>query len=766
MRFLKILFYWCLICCSTETIGAQNIAVDQSYTAQQLVKDVLISSTCATVSNFVVSGGDFGTGEESFGYFNAGTSGFPFAEGIVLSTSRAISTQGPNDSLLSEDAGNWFGDADLEQALNITNTSNATILEFDFTPETSQISFDYIFASEEYHDSAPCTYSDGFAFLLKEVGSASNYQNLALIPNTTIPVKVTTVHPLITAGNGCPAQNEAYFGSYNPSVCPINFNGQTVVMTAKADVIPGTPYHIKLVIADETNPQYDSAIFLKGGSFSVGTDLGPDRLITTNNPVCYGQTYNLDATESGTNSYKWFKDGVEITGETNPIYTVSGPGVYKVEITINSTTCIAIGEVKIEYVGAPTTPVTLVQCDDDNDGIATFNLTNLNTVITQGNTQGNTIAYYESLSDAQNQLNQIANTTNYQSVSGNQLTARVSNIFGCLSYVPVNLQIANNALPNVNPTVCDEDGTFDGITAIDLNQDVTPVILAGLPSGLVVEYYLNNNDAFLQINPLPNPFTNTIANAQTIYARIVNGPDCYGVIPVPLQIVAFNPPNFKPEDLYLCDGETITIGVANGFTSYLWNTLETTSTISINSDGNYSVTVTNAVGCEAIKTFSVTASSPPVITSIDINDFSGDNNTVQINVSGNGNYEYSLNGFYFQDTSLFTNVAPDEYFVVVRDKNGCNPEANEHIYVLDFPKYFTPNGDGIHDVWEIKNLWFYPNAMVSIFDRFGKLIYAFNPNNGGWNGELNQYKLLSDDYWFVIHLGNGRNIKGHFAMKR
>ncbi len=751
----------------TETIGAQNIAVNDTYTAQQLVENVLISSTCATVSNFAVSGGDFGTGQQSFGYFNAGSSGFPFADGIVLSTSKAVSTQGPNNSLLSEDAGNWFGDADLEQALSISNTSNATILEFDFIPLTGQISFDYIFASEEYHDAAPCHYSDGFAFLLKEVGSSSNYQNLALIPSTNIPVKVTTVHPLITSGSGCTAQNETYFGSYNSSVSPINFNGQTVIMTAKADVIPGTTYHIKLVIADETNPQYDSAIFLKGGSFSIGKDLGPNRLIATNNPICFGNTYDLDATESGINSYKWFKNGIEITGEINPIYTVTSPGIYKVEITINSTTCVASGEATIEYVGAPTTPVTLTQCDDNNDGITTFNLNNLNSIITQGNTQGNTISYYESLLNAQSQLNEITNTTAYQNTTTNQLIARVSNSFGCLSYVIVHLQITNNPLPIINPIpICDEDGTFDGLTTIDLNQTVSPIILTGLPSGLLVEYYSNNNDAILQTNALPNSFTNTIANAQSIFARIINGPDCYRIIPIPLQIIAFDPPNFEHENLYLCARETLFIGVPNGFSSYMWNTLETTSTILIVSIGDYSVTVTNAFGCEATKTFTISDSSSPTITSIDINDFSGSNNTVQINVSGNGNYEYSLNGSYFQENSLFTNVVPDEYFVVVRDKNGCNPEANQHIYVLDFPKYFTPNGDGIHDLWEIKNLSFYPNATVSIFDRFGKLIYNFNPNNEGWNGELNQYKLLSDDYWFVITLGNGRNIKGHFAMKR
>ena len=218
--------------------------------------------------------------------------------------------------------------------------------------------------------------------------------------------------------------------------------------------------------------------------------------------------------------------------------------------------------------------------------------------------------------------------------------------------------------------------------------------------------------------------------------------------------------------MYLCEGETIDLEVANGFSSYLWNTLEMNSIISIDTTGNYSVTVTNSYGCEATKTFTVLTSSYPIITSIDINDFSGYNNTVQINVSGNGNYQYSLNGFYFQDSSLFTNVIPDEYFITVRDKNGCNPNANEHIYVLDYPKYFTPNGDGINDIWEIKNLGFYPNASINIFDRFGKLVYNFNPNLQGWNGVLNQHQLTSTDYWFIITLGNGRTISGHFAMKR
>ena len=768
MRFLKILLFYLFLFCSNETILAQNIIVDDTYSAQQLVENVLISTTCATVSNIVVSGGDFGTGEQTYGYFNSGTSSFPFTDGIVLSTSRAVSTKGPNNNLLSEDAGNWFGDADLEQALGISNTSNATILEFDFIPLTSQISFNYIFASEEYLGSAPCNYSDGFVFLLKEVAGTSSYQNLALVPNTNIPVKVTTVHPLITAGGGCPAQNEAYFGSFNSSVSPINFNGQTVAMTAKAAVIPGTIYHIKLAIADETNPLYDSAIFLSGGSFNVGTDLGPSRLIATNNPICANNTYDLDATEPGNNYYKWFKDGIEQLGETNPIYTVTSSGIYKVEITLNNSSCTAIGEVTIEYVGVPAqTTQTLVQCDEDNDGISTFNLTLLDPIITQGNSLVNSVLYFENQYDAENQLNVISNPTAYQNITTNQLIATVTNGFGCKGYVTINLQIATTLLPIINPIpICDEDGTLDGLMTIDLNQTITPFVLNGLPSGLIVEYFSNINDAVLQSNSLPTNFTNVVPNLQTIFARIINGPDCYGIIPIQLQIVTFNPTNFEHEDLYLCEGESLFLEVANGFNSYIWNTSETSSIISIDKPGNYSVTVTNSYGCQATKNFTIFASSFPIITSIEILDFIGYNNTVQINVEGSGTYEYSLNGDYFQNTALFTNVIPNEYFITVRDINGCNPEAYEHIYVLDYPKLFTPNGDGINDIWEIKNLDFYPNASLSIFDRFGKFVYNFNPNLQGWNGNLNKNELFSTDYWFVINLGNGRTIKGHFTLKR
>jgi gliding motility-associated-like protein len=761
-RNLFCIFFFC--CYSTLSL-AQYIQVNDTYTAQQLVENVLINSPCANVSNFTVSGDTFSPGEQSYGYFTGGSSSFPFTSGIVLSTSRAKRTEGPNNNLIDEGDTNWLGDSDLEQALNISNTFNATVLEFDFTPLTSKISFDYIFASEEYQGSAPCRYSDGFAFLLKEANTTNSYQNLALIPNTTTPVLVTTVHPDIS-GN-CAAINASYFGGFNGSNAPINLNGQTVVLTAKSAVVPGRTYHIKLVIADHENIRYDSAIFLGGGSFNVGTDLGPDRLIATNNPVCDGKTYTLDATEVGTNSYKWYRNNLLIAGATNPTYTVTSAGIYKVEVTLGTTTCIAIGEVTIEYTPLPAlTNTTIVQCDDDNNGITLFNLTKVDNIIKNNDPTFGVVHYYENLIDAQNEVvaNAIANPASYQSIP-KTIYATASNVYGCSNSATVTLQISNNSVPSSRDfESCDLDGNKDGYYGFQMSA-IDGLLLTGLPTGLVVEYYPTVTDALLGTNILPAIYTNTVRYQITIYAKIVNGPDCYGIIPLRLFVNKNEPDNFEDEAVHLCNGNPETISVAPTFSSYLWSNGATTFSTQITTPGDYTVTVSDSNTCEATKKFIASYSEKPTILSVDVNDFQGTENTVTITVSGIGNYEYSLDGIHFQDSPIFYNVLMGEYHIQVKDKNKCGDDFYT-IYVLNYPSYFTPNNDGYNDLWFIPNLETHPYAVVSIFDRYGKFIYQFSRTEKGWDGTLNSKKLPSDDYWFVLNLENNKTVKGHFSLKR
>jgi gliding motility-associated-like protein len=776
MKVFKILLIFLFTNYVSINVNAQFIQIDDTYTAESLVKNVLINSPCANTSNWTVTGDLISGSEKSYAYFSAGISSFPFANGVVLSTARANRSAGPNDNLIDEGSTSWVGDQDLETAVGFNNTFNATVLEFDFVPLTNKISFDYLFASEEYQGTAPCRYSDAFAFLLKPVGSSIPYQNLAIIPGTNSPILVTSVHPLITAGNGCAAQNEAYFGSYNNVNAPINFNGQTVVLTAVANVIPGTNYHIKLVIADHENIRYDSAIFLAGGSFKIGTDLGKDKLISNKTAICDGEKFILDATLVGA-TYKWFKDNIQIVDSntalpiTSPTYEVSSSGTYKVEVRINAS-CTSNDEIEIEYTAKPILKnAILIQCDDDLDGKSIFNLKQLDDFIRSDSGNNpvlsplNVVNYFEDPNATIPITN--ANASNYQNIVSNTQTiyAKVSNDFGCESIATITLKVSNNPINDQIINICDSDGIQDGKTTTNFDLKVTPVLVPFFPVGATtIKYYLTKNDAILQTNSILNLFTNTIPNQQIFYGRILNGSDCYGIVKIILNVLTFDKNLFQDEIKFICPNKTIKLEVQSGF-SYVWSNGNITDNfINVSSNGIFTVKVTNQDNCSIIKTFDVRNSDSATINSIEVNDFNDNDNSILVNYSGIGNYEFSLDGINFQNNALFNNVAIGEYYITIRDKNKCNDVVSEIVYVLDFPKYFTPNNDGINDTWKINNL--NKSALISIYNRFGKLLYQFDNNSNGWNGTLNQQLLQADDYWFTILLDNNRIIKNHFALKR
>lgn len=764
----RLIFVFLLL---TTSAHAQYIQVNDAYTPQQLVQDVLINNSCATVSNISVTGGDFGTSEQSYGYFSGTGTTFPFQAGIILSTGRARRATGPNTSLL-DDGGNmgWGGDSDLELALQISTSVNATVLEFDFVPLGNRISFDYMLSSEEYHDNAPCSYSDGFAFLLKENNTSNPYTNLAVVPGTNIPVKVTSVRPQIGGSSGCDAQNPQYFGGFNGTEHPTNFNGQTTILTAQANVITGRSYHIKLVIADEGNYRYDSAIFIGAGSFSVTTDLGPDRSFANNNPLCTGDTVTLNAETANALQYEWFKNGTPVSGQNGAQLTVTSPGEYSVAVQLTAT-CFSTGKVVVEYAALPPAGnYPLIQCDEDGDGLAVFNLT-LADALLAGNAGPVAVSYYTNENDAANGTNAIASPASYQNTGNNQVVyALVSNPYGCSSVSTVTLSTSTNSL--INPPVLeecdDEDGTDDGFTVVNLTQR-TADITDGLPANLLVQYFTSFNDALLSINPVGNPsaFTNTVAGGQTIYARIYNGSDCFGIVQFPLVIHGFGG-TLRNEQVIICSNTTVSLNAGSGFETYSWNTVpvQNTPVITVNRPGTYIVTVTNIYGCKGTKTFTVTPSGPPESAIITVKDFAGNNNAITINAQGPGVYQYSLDNVRYQDSSEFTNLDAGKYTVYIKDVNGCGPTYTDEAYVLDYPKYFTPNGDRTNDFWRVPYLNLVPGATITIYNRYGKVITAFKGNSAGWDGNYNGQALPSDDYWFVIQLNNNKIIKGHFALIR
>jgi gliding motility-associated-like protein len=774
MSGVKTILFYLFICCISTNATAQSITVNDTYTASQLVENVLVNSSCATIMNPIATGDNYSGSQKSYAYFNAATSTFPFKEGVVLSTWTSQNSVGPFVTNRGGGDSRWAGDSDLEQALNLTQTFNATILEFDFVPLTNFISFNYIFASNEYQFYFPCAFSDGFAFLIKEKGNTATYQNIAVLPNTIIPVSSTNVHPLISPFNseggvipGCPAENENYFGGYNGSTSPINYSAQTVVLNAQSTVIAGKTYHIKLVIADDENKDYDSAVFLEAGSFLPKIDLGPDRLLTTNNAICFGESFTIDPKLPTNYTCRWYKNNV-LLPETSPTYNVTSPGIYKVDVLLTAS-CIATEEIKIEYIPEiDLMDTTLSQCDDDTDGITIFDLTKVAAIVKNNIPNLSAVVYYQSLADAKAKMNSITNTTSFTNTGTNQsVFARVTNALGCENFAEIKLLVSNIVIGPQNPiATCDTDAIEDGLASFDLNTQVSPQVLAGLSSGLLVEYFLNITDAIAEQNELPAIFRNTIPNQQTIFAKILNGPDCYAITPIVLEINPFDPPNFQDESLILCEGYTINLTVDTGFSSCLWSTEATTNSITIDSPGTYYVTVTNEKGCQKTKKIIVSLSGIATITGVKVNDFARNENSITIDYTGIGDYEFSIDGDFFQDNTTFEDVAPGEYLLLARDKNGCGLSLPFITYVLDYPRYFTPNNDGYNDIWKIKNLETLPKSTLYIFNRYGKLLKQLTASSNGWNGTFNGSALPADDYWFHLNLENGRTIKGHFSLKR
>ena len=776
---LIFFLYFSVIC-----VNSQNVTVDsQSYTPQQLIEDILIDSNC--ISNIQVTntiGGNFGGSDQSYGFFDATGTTFPFQSGIVLSTGRLVNVPGPNTSLSDDNAPNWSGDAELETALNESNTINATILEFDFVSPANQISFRYLFASEEYQEgnSNTCQYSDLFGFLIKPASApATDYENIALIPGTQTPVKVTTVHSGIPGS--CDPINEAYFGSWNDSSYqPINFNGQTSILTATANTVPNITYHVKLVIADEQNFRYDSAVFLEAGSFKLTTDLGPNLLEATDNALCNNQTTTLNATQTGAINYKWFRNNVELPTETNAILTVGNAGTYNVEVTL-ANGCISYGEVVVEqFPPLVTSNTSLTNCNTGQNGFSTFNLINADQNITAGNPNLSVLGFYTSQQNAIQQQNEISTPESFQNTSLNQIVyALIINAqTSCTAISQITLQISNNNLPSFNLNACDTD-EIDGFTIFDLNE-ITTQIQALVPVNATVNYYLNEADAFANTNSLTLNFENTVIETQTIYAKVVsNGADCYAITTVNLTVL--DSPEIEEDDTknYCLNNfpETITLqaGVLNDVFhsySYQWllngtDTGITTPFINANQIGTYTAIVSVPNGCSNSRNIIVTPSSAPTIDNIEVTELTA-NNTATVTVSGEGDYEYAINNAfgYYQNQNTFSNLLPGFYTIYVRDKNGCG-NAEIEFSILGFPKYFTPNGDNINEVWKPigSSRNFNSNLELLIFNRYGKLLSKTTALKG-WDGTINGFNLPTNDYWFIINHPNGKQYKGHFSLVR
>jgi gliding motility-associated-like protein len=375
--------------------------------------------------------------------------------------------------------------------------------------------------------------------------------------------------------------------------------------------------------------------------------------------------------------------------------------------------------------------------------------------------------------------------------------------FGCSDDYTFNVQViyAPTAfpIPLSDRTVCDLDGTNDGFTPFNLSA-LTPTLLGPIQSAnpnITVQYFASYANATTTvggiINAGVNPISSIVAdnNLTSIFYSISDNSalnSCKNINPIGVQLIV----NKLPEPSETMEPHAICVDpngvVLRNYTiesnlspmnhSFVWTDstgaiVGNGSTLTVSLDDTYSLIATsNSTGCSSESFDTVVINSQKPIVTYTVSDAFDDNQIITVIADGIGDYEYQIDGSPFQDSPIFENQNfVLDHQIVVRDKNGCNDTVIIPVsaVVVNYPKLFTPNGDGWYDTWKIYGIDKLSNAKVSIYNRYGKLITQLNSNSPGWDGTLNNAPMPADDYWFTIsYIENGlsKEYKSHFSITR
>jgi gliding motility-associated-like protein len=334
-----------------------QLNTDDTPTVTELVEDILLGEG-VQVYNITSTGANRAIG--SFTTLPATFSEVPMDGGVIMSTGDIADAEGPNDSG-GTSSNNWQpGDPDISAILGGTATNDAAVIEFDFYSPADTVRFNYIFASEEYREYV-CNFNDAFAFLLtgpNPAGGNYNKHNIALVPGTSTEVAIKTVNNG-DSNSSCPEENsnQMYYVDNGDGSTPVanpnvEFDGLTDVFTAVAIIEPCEEYHIKLVVADASDSQYDSSVFLEANSFSADVDtMLAD--FTHEGPGCTNEDIQfLNAGSSGTGvTFEWtFGGGATPASSSaeNPVVSWNTPGLKQADLKATKLKCDGVSNPVID----------------------------------------------------------------------------------------------------------------------------------------------------------------------------------------------------------------------------------------------------------------------------------------------------------------------------------------------------------------------------------------------------------------------------------
>ena len=509
---------------------------------------------------------------------------------------------------------------------------------------------------------------------------------------------------------------------------------------------------------------------------------------TATTTICANQSLALSVLATGSNlTYQWKKDGVNVstanattTATTkdlviNPaqipdggVYTcvVGSVGSSCTEITSNTATVVVSASVLISPIAA-----TQVLCEDG-------------TILLIANTSGGTSPSFQWTKDG----SVIAGATTNSYTKANATAADSGNYACVIQSGSCPPATTNVCAVTVNPTPT-ANLSFGSTIAVCIN-DASSVKIEGTPTAIVT-YNINggppktaildaSGKVILPTGNLTQNITYTLLKVETVVAPICSRNYNQGI-----TIVVNKKPFVKIEDGFICldqaGNTTKNYIFETGFDpadySFIWyknNVIiagQTAENFTATTTGTYKVKVTNIVtGCSNSDSMEVTPSIPPTAASVKINtDYFSENATVVVTaIPASNAYEYQLDFGPFQDSNIFEGIQNGEHTVQVRDKKACG-EVRAMFTIIDYPKFFTPNGDGYNDTWTISTLNNQPTAKIYIFDRFGKLLKEIGTTGEGWDGTFVGTPMPADDYWFTVQYTEStvnKEFKAHFSLKR
>ena len=464
-----------------------------------------------------------------------------------------------------------------------------------------------------------------------------------------------------------------------------------------------------------------------------------------------------------------------------------------VRVTNDTTGCYKIVELdlKVNPVPSVIAVTDLIGCELNTDGLFAFDLDSKTTEVLNGQDPAIfAVTYHASPADAQAGINALltpyTNLTNPQQIFVNILDTTT----GCdISTVSFNIEVQESAIANMplnEYVICDNIGDNDGFGQFDLTTQDAEVLGGQNPLEFTVSYYSTLVEAEAGVNPLPTTYEN-VSNPQVLYARVDNNTTiCYQTTTLSIRVELL--PIFDIDDSYvLCvdsAGGVITMvsppvidtGLDTVDYSFEWTdssgvVLGTDSTFVPSTPGTYTVEATNTTtGCQNSDSTEVEQSSPPDVTATVTTLAFAEVHVIEASAIGDGEYEFSLDGGPWQQSGTFNDVMAGEHVITARDINGCG-ESSTAVMIMDYPLYFTPNGDGYHDTWNIIGISNQIDAKIYIFDRYGKLLKQLSPTAIGWDGSFNGEALPSSDYWFIVNYREPsddlkKEFKAHFTLKR